>query len=144
MLLPLAGADAINLQPCLHPGMVNSPSSPAQQSTLEAIVSVVTCVNLQDGLHYGRCCAACLLLCRYADRLPQMPIILLTNDAGNRAAAAAMGLTAMSLGQYVRNRVDAPELQDLVARQVNERACRSGVGGHNRHNVYIVVGGCCL
>uniref|UniRef100_A0A383VI63 Uncharacterized protein n=1 Tax=Tetradesmus obliquus TaxID=3088 RepID=A0A383VI63_TETOB len=53
----------------------------------------------------------------YADRLPQMPIILLTNDAGNRAAAAAMGLTAMSLGQYVRNRVDAPELQDLVARQ---------------------------
>lgn len=53
----------------------------------------------------------------YADRLPQMPIILLTNDAGNRAAAAAMGLTAMSLAQYVRNRVDAPELQDLVARQ---------------------------
>jgi hypothetical protein len=47
-----------------------------------------------------------------------MPIILLTNDAGNRAAAAAMGLTALSLGQYVRSRGDAPELQDLVARQV--------------------------
>jgi hypothetical protein len=56
--------------------------------------------------------------CRYADRLPTMPIILLTNDAGNRAAAAAMGLTALSLGQYVRSRADAPELQDLVARQV--------------------------
>jgi hypothetical protein len=47
-----------------------------------------------------------------------MPIILLTNDAGNRAAAAGMGLTALSLGQYVRSRADAPELQDLVARQV--------------------------
>jgi hypothetical protein len=51
-----------------------------------------------------------------------MPIILLTNDAGNRAAAAAMGLTAMSLGQYVRSRGDAPELQDLVARQVRVAA----------------------
>jgi hypothetical protein len=51
-----------------------------------------------------------------------MPIILLTNDAGNRAAAAAMGLTALSLQQYVRSRTDAPELQDLVARQVGDVA----------------------
>ncbi len=48
-----------------------------------------------------------------------MPIILLTNDAGNLAAAKAMGITGMTLGAYARSRAgDAPELQDLVARQV--------------------------
>eukprot|EP00878_Enallax_costatus_P039986 GHUV01045943.1.p1 GENE.GHUV01045943.1~~GHUV01045943.1.p1 ORF type:complete len:168 (+),score=62.39 GHUV01045943.1:431-934(+) len=53
----------------------------------------------------------------YADRIPQMPIILLTNDAGNLAAAAAMGVTGMNLRTYAAARSDAPELQDLVARQ---------------------------
>eukprot|EP00879_Flechtneria_rotunda_P021039 GHRR01022163.1.p1 GENE.GHRR01022163.1~~GHRR01022163.1.p1 ORF type:complete len:742 (+),score=218.81 GHRR01022163.1:116-2341(+) len=54
----------------------------------------------------------------YADRLPSMPILLLTNDAGNLAAAAAMGITGMTLPSYARSRAaDAPELQDLVARQ---------------------------
>jgi hypothetical protein len=48
-----------------------------------------------------------------------MPVILLTNDAGNLAAAAALGIKAMSLPAYARSRAaDAPELQDLVARQV--------------------------
>jgi hypothetical protein len=56
---------------------------------------------------------------RYADRLPNKPIILLTNDAANRAAAAAAGLTAMSLSSYSRSRKDVPELIDLVARQVS-------------------------
>eukprot|EP00775_Hariotina_reticulata_P011972 gene11972-12115_t len=54
----------------------------------------------------------------YADRLPQMPVILLTNDAGNLAAAAALGIKAMSLPAYARSRAtDTPELQDLVVRQ---------------------------
>lgn len=55
---------------------------------------------------------------RYADRLPGKAIILLTSDAGNRAAAAADGLTALSLPAYARSRVDAPDLLDLIARQV--------------------------
>ncbi|KAF8058848.1 RRP44A [Scenedesmus sp. PABB004] len=54
----------------------------------------------------------------YAERLPGMRIILLTNDAGNLAAAAAAGLVGMSLPAYARSRAaEAPELQDLVARQ---------------------------
>lgn len=69
----------------------------------------------QDGTH----AQTFVLRRRYADRLPNMPVILLTNDAGNLAAARALGLTAMSLPAYTRSRAgDAPELQDLVARQV--------------------------
>lgn len=48
-----------------------------------------------------------------------MPVILLTNDAGNLAAAAALGVTGMNLRTYARSRTEAPELQDLVARQVS-------------------------
>jgi hypothetical protein len=66
---------------------------------------------------------------RYADRLPGKSIILLTNDAANRAAAAALGLNAMSLSAYARSRSDVPELIDLVARQVCEFIARTGRGG---------------
>ncbi len=45
-----------------------------------------------------------------------MPIILLTDDAANRARAVEMGLTAMPLAGYARSRGDVPELMDLVAR----------------------------
>jgi exosome complex exonuclease DIS3/RRP44 len=55
---------------------------------------------------------------RYAQRVPSVRILLLTGDAANRAAAAAMGLEALGLPAYAASRAaDAPELQDLVARQ---------------------------
>ncbi|EFJ53011.1 hypothetical protein VOLCADRAFT_55673 [Volvox carteri f. nagariensis] len=50
----------------------------------------------------------------YAERIPQdkVPVILLTNDVANRAAALADGLRAMSVMTYCRTlRQDAKELQ---------------------------------
>lgn len=73
---------------------------------------------------------------RYADRLPGKPIILLTNDAANRAAAAALGLNAMSLTAYARSRTDVPELIDLVARQVGACGGGEGEGGGGRAFAY--------
>ncbi|GFR51506.1 hypothetical protein Agub_g13921 [Astrephomene gubernaculifera] len=54
----------------------------------------------------------------YAERIPQdrIPVILLTNDVANRAAALADGLRAMGVLTYCRTlRQEAKELQDLVA-----------------------------
>ncbi|GLI66006.1 hypothetical protein VaNZ11_009617 [Volvox africanus] len=54
----------------------------------------------------------------YSERIPQdkVPVILLTNDVANRAAALADGLCAMGVMAYCRTlRKDTPELQDLVA-----------------------------
>ena len=57
-----------------------------------------------------------VLLCRYAERIPTKPILLLTNDAGSRAECKAMGVDAMHLSTYARSRTDVPDLMDLVAR----------------------------
>ncbi|KAG2423316.1 hypothetical protein HXX76_015463 [Chlamydomonas incerta] len=54
----------------------------------------------------------------YCDRIPQdkCPVLLLTNDVANRAAAQAEGLSALGVMAYCRaHRQDAKELQDLVA-----------------------------
>ncbi|DBA70092.1 TPA: hypothetical protein ACH3X2_012255 [Trebouxia sp. C0005] len=51
----------------------------------------------------------------YAQRLPQMKIYLLTNDADNRRKALGEQLDAMSVQAYAKLRTDTPELLDLVA-----------------------------
>eukprot|EP00884_Botryococcus_braunii_P014654 jgi/Botrbrau1/2318/Bobra.39_1s0007.1 len=55
----------------------------------------------------------------YAKRIPQMQIILLSNDTDNRKRAEAEGLTAMSALMYARSRQDAPDLADLVLATMN-------------------------
>ncbi|GLC34112.1 hypothetical protein PLESTB_000838700 [Pleodorina starrii] len=61
----------------------------------------------------------------YGERIPQdkIPVILLTNDVANRAAAVADGLRAMGVMTYCRTlRQDAKELQDLVAAAAEDEA----------------------
>lgn len=52
----------------------------------------------------------------YVQRLPTKPILLLTDDAANRAKALAAGVEAMTCMQYARTRQEeVPELVDLVS-----------------------------
>ena len=70
----------------------------------------------------------------YARRFPGVGVVLLTDDAGCRAAARAdaelrgLGVRALSCREYARERgKDAPELADLVASAAAER--RAGEEG---------------
>lgn len=66
----------------------------------------------------------------YATRLPTMKIILLTDDVNNRVKAKEMGVEAMSAAQYAHMRTaDAPDLADLVAAAVADRAAEDGGAG---------------
>ncbi|KAI8464454.1 MAG: hypothetical protein J3K34DRAFT_526194 [Monoraphidium minutum] len=69
----------------------------------------------------------------YKERVPSLRVLLLTNDAANRALAASEGVEALHLAAYARERrSDAPELMDLVARaelEDDETGPAAGGGG---------------
>ena len=74
----------------------------------------------------------------YAQKFPGVGVVLLTDDAGCRAAAARdetlkkLGVRALSCREYARERrQDAPELEELVSSAAAERRAEEGEGGEN-------------
>eukprot|EP00201_Polytomella_parva_P012818 CAMPEP_0175062708 /NCGR_PEP_ID=MMETSP0052_2-20121109/14323_1 /TAXON_ID=51329 ORGANISM="Polytomella parva, Strain SAG 63-3" /NCGR_SAMPLE_ID=MMETSP0052_2 /ASSEMBLY_ACC=CAM_ASM_000194 /LENGTH=297 /DNA_ID=CAMNT_0016328769 /DNA_START=89 /DNA_END=979 /DNA_ORIENTATION=+ len=52
----------------------------------------------------------------YRQKVTQIPVVLLTDDAGNRRAASALGIESVSAAEYCRTyKKDTPALLDLVA-----------------------------
>ncbi|KAL6771469.1 hypothetical protein ACKKBG_A26505 [Auxenochlorella protothecoides x Auxenochlorella symbiontica] len=76
----------------------------------------------------------------YSQRLPGKPILLLTDDAGNRTKAIEAGVEAMSCAAYARLREDVPELSDLVsaglATQAEQREVGGGAGPKKKRRVF--------